>query len=131
MPERERNLEIVNRLWDAASRGELDPGLVFAEDVVWRTYGDSHVAGTFHGIEAMHRHLANTSASVDDMRSELLDVLAGDHGAVVVYRTVAMRGPKQMDSRIFLWLGIHDGVIRSVAAVPWDQAQDDAFWRLE
>ena len=46
-------------------------------------------------------------------------------------RVIASRGPKKLDGEFSLWLTIDEGVVRRVAAVPFDQAANDAFWRLE
>ena len=125
------NAGLARRLWRAASEGNPDPVLELDPKGVWRTYGVNPNAGEFHGIDAVLRYLASSGEGVEDMRSELLDVMASERGAVIHYRVRAERGPKQLDGEFFLWLRIQDGVVTEVAAVPFDQAAADAFWRLE
>lgn len=125
------NREIARRLWRAASQGDPEPVLEFDPEVVWRSYGASPAAGEYRGIDAVLHYLASTGEGVEALRSELLDVMAGERGAVIHYRVLAKRGPKELDAQFFLWLAIRDGVVHELTAVPFDQAANDAFWRLE
>jgi len=125
------NAAIARRLWRAAAAGDPEPFLEFDPKVVWRTHGTSANAGRFHGIDDMLRYLAGIGQSVEDMRSELIDVLASERAAVIHFRIRAERGPRRLDGEYFLWLGIDGGVVREVTAVPFDQAAADLFWRLD
>jgi ketosteroid isomerase-like protein len=125
------NAQVARSLWRAATQGDPDPVLEFDPHVVWRTWGSGANAGEFRGIDAVLRYLAASSDGVEDMRSELLDVLASERAAVIHYRVMAERGPKRLDGEYFLWLRIVDGVVEEVAAVPFDQAAAAAFWRLD
>lgn len=127
----ERHREIARRLWDAASTGDPDPVLQFHPQVIWRSYGSSPSAGTYRGIDEVLHYLSSSGESVEDMHSELVEILVSGLGAILHYRTSARRGPKQLECQFFLWLRIENGVVCEVAAVPWDQAANDAFWRLE
>jgi len=122
---------VARRLWAAASQGDPDPVLQFDPKIVWRTYGTGPNAGEFYGIDAVLQYLASAGEGVEDMRSDLIDVQASEQGAVILYRVTANRGPKRLDGRFSLWLSIDEGVVREVAAVPFDQAANDAFWALE
>jgi len=126
-----RNLAIARSLWRAATEGDPEPVLEFDPKVVWRTYGTSANAGEFHGLDAVLRYLASVGERAEDQRSDLIDVLASERAAVIHFRTVARRGPNVLDSQQFLWLRIEDGVVREVAAVPWDQAASAEFFRLD
>lgn len=124
-----RNVEIARRLWRAASEGDPKPLLEMAPDVVWRTYGTGPYAGEFVGMDAVLDYLSVTGQGADDMRSELVDIFASEQGAIILHRSEFRRGPKTLDGLYFLWLRIEDGVVREVAAVPWEQARAASFWQ--
>jgi ketosteroid isomerase-like protein len=123
-----QNVEVARRLWRAAAEGDPRPLLEMASDVVWRTYGSGPYAGEFVGIDAVLDYLSVSGQGADDMRSELIDIFASEHGAAILYRSVFQRGSKTLDTQYFIWLRIESGVVREVAAVPWEQARAQAFW---
>lgn len=123
------NLAIARRLWRGASDGDPHAMLDFDPKIVWRTYGTGPNAGLYHGMEAVLGYLASVAERSDQLRSELIDVLASENGAIIHYRTVFERGSKTLDTQYFLWLRIEDGVVVEAAAVPFDQAAADAFWK--
>ena len=127
----ETNLEVARKLWDSAAKGDPEGMQLLHPDVVWRTCGAGDHAGQYNGIDEVLLYLASTTGGVTDRVSELIDILASEDGAVIYYRMEAERGPRKSEGLFFLWMRIHDGVIREVAAVPWDQAGNDAFLRLD
>lgn len=131
MSRRDRNLEIAQRLWDAAAKGIPDEELSFHPDMVWRSFGQNPIAGTYYGVDEMLHYLAAVGEGVEEMRSDVLDILASDDGAAILYRVEAHRGPKKLDGLFLLWLRIEDDLVLEASAVAFDQAANDAFWRLE
>ena len=128
----EAHREVAERLWNAASQGDPEPLLeLFDEEVEWFTHGKNPQAGRHRGLPAVLRHLAASADSVDELRSELYDILASDEGAVIRCRVHGRRGPKELDGTYFLWLRIVEGRVVEVAAVPWSQWENDTFWNLE
>ena len=125
------NADLARRLWVAASQGDPGPVLEFHPKIVWRTYGHGPNVGEYHGIEEVLRYLAVANEAFDDMRSELLDILSSDRGAVIRYRLIVTRGKRRLETQFSLWLTIRDGVITEAAAVPFEDEKDDEFWRVD
>jgi ketosteroid isomerase-like protein len=125
------NAALARRLWTAASQGSPDPVVQLDPKIVWKSYGHGPEAGEFHGIDAVLEHLASFGAFVDDVRSELLEVLSNESGAVIRYRAFMTRGTKRLDCDYSLWLTIEDGVVKRAAMVPFEDETSDAFWRVD
>lgn len=127
----EANREIARRIWEAGSAGNPDPVLAFDPAVVWRTCGRGEHAREHHGIDGILGYFSGLGEGVSDSHSELINILASDDGAIIHYRVHAERGPKSLDGQFFLWLRIEAGAVSQAVVIPWDQAANDAFWRLE
>jgi ketosteroid isomerase-like protein len=125
------NADIARRLWAAASQGDTDPLLVFHPKIVWKTWGHGPNAGECHGLEQVFEYLARSNDAVEDMRSELIDILSSERGAVILYRMIVTRGSRRLDTRFSLWLTIEDGVVVRADAVPFEDEANDAFWRVD
>ncbi|MEE9607582.1 MAG: nuclear transport factor 2 family protein [Myxococcota bacterium] len=115
---RHPNAAIARRFWEAASRGDGD-GLreLMAPDVVWRAYGAGALTGEFRGCEAVIARLAGAGDIVDGLRSTLLDVYAGDRGAVLHYGVEAQRGSQQIEMERLLVCRILAGRIVQALSV--------------
>ena len=127
------NAALARRLWQAISEGDGSAlvGELLAPDVVWRSYGDNPLAGEAKGVEASLERLARIGENVDELRTELREVYAGEHGAVIWARTHAERGPKVLDGHLLVHLRIEGGHIVSASVVAMDQRRNDEFWRVE
>ena len=125
------NAALARRLWAAASQGAPDPLVQLDAKIVWKNYGHGPEAGEFHGIDAVLGHLANFGDFVDDVRSELLEVLSNESGAVIRYRAFMTRGTKKLQCDYSLWLKIQDGVVKRASMVPFEDDRSDAFWRVD
>ena len=128
------NLSLMRRLWDASARGDADAlSAGYAPDAVLRAYGGplSTVAGEFKGIEEIFDYLARAGETVDDLRSEMLEIYTSDGGAVIRYRTVATRGEKHLDMQYLYIAAIEPGRIVRATLVPMDQRRNDEFWRTQ
>jgi ketosteroid isomerase-like protein len=133
MADEHPNLALVHRLWDAGARGDADAiAALYAPDVVIVAHGAPSVfSGEFKGSDELLDYLAGIGESVDDLRSDLLDVYTNDRGAVVRYRIAAARGPKRLDMQFLYLLEIANGRIVEATIVPSDQRVNDEFWRTE
>jgi uncharacterized protein len=126
------NAGIARRMWDAASRGDAETLLrLYAADIVWHGYGSHPLSGEVKGAEAVLDLLARAGEDVDDLRSDALDILASERGAVIHYRLTAERGPKRLNTEVLMLLRIEGDRVTRVNVVPWDQASHDAFWQVE
>jgi ketosteroid isomerase-like protein len=122
----------MRRLWDASARGDADALRAgYAPDAVLRAYGGpvSPRAGEFKGIEEILDYLASAGETVDDLRSDILEIYTSDGGVVLRYRTVATRGDKHLDMQYLYIAAIEAGRIVRATLVPTDQRRNDEFWR--
>lgn len=133
MSDGDRHLELVKRLWNAGARGDADDlYAIYAPDAVLRSHGHQNpLAGEFKGVAEIIDFFARAGEIVEDLRSELLEFYTSARGAVMRYRTVATRGPKQLDIQYLFVFAIEDGRVVEATLVPTDQRAHDAFWRME
>ena len=117
-------------MFDAFAR--KDPfGLrgLFAEDAVWHVPGDSLMAGTYEGRDAIFRFLGRLPKETNGTYgSRLIDVLASDDRAAALYRAFGERNGDRLDLDQLLLFRIDGGLIREVLALPTDPAVFDSFW---
>lgn len=126
----ERNADVVRRLFDAFARRD-GFGLrgVFAEDAVWRVPGESVMAGTYEGREAIFRFLGRLPKETNGTyTSRLIDVLASDDRAAALYRASGERHGRRLDLDQLLLFQLRDGLLTDVLALPSDPATFEAFW---
>jgi uncharacterized protein len=126
------NALLARRLWEAFCDGDASAlEALLTPDVVWRYAGRNPFSGETKGVDASLERIARGAESVEEMRSELIDVFANDRGAVLWMRTHAERGPVVLDVDYLLLLRVADGRIYEVSSVPVDQRRNDEFWRLQ
>src|SRR5262245_54982197 len=126
------NLLLMRRLWEASARGDGEAVAAgYAPDAVLSAPGGPipPLSGEFKGKEQILDYLASWGEVVDDSRSEILDMYASDSGAVVRYRTLAMRGGRQLDMQFLYVAAIEAGRIVRATIVAMDQRRYDEFWR--
>jgi ketosteroid isomerase-like protein len=126
----ERNADVVRKLFDAFARRD-GFGLrgLFAEDAVWRVPGESAMAGTYEGREAIFRFLGRLPKETNrTYTSRLIDVLASDDRAAALYRASGERNGRRLDLDQLLLFQLRAGLVTEVLALPSDPAVFDAFW---
>ena len=127
---REANEQAVRRLFEAFARKD-GFGLrgLFAEDAVWRVPGDSVMAGTYEGRDAIFRFLGMLPKQTGGTyTSRLIDVLASDDRAAALYRATGRREGRTLDLDQVLLFRLEHGLIHDVLALPSDPAAFEVFW---
>jgi ketosteroid isomerase-like protein len=120
---------LVRRLWQAVARGDAATVAdVYAPDAVLRRVGCNPLAGEYKGHAAILAAMAEIGETVDDLQSELLEVLVGDSSAVLRYRMRALCGRHELDGECFLHLRVEGGRIVQAIEVPLDPERNDTFW---
>jgi ketosteroid isomerase-like protein len=124
------NEATVRRLFDAFDRQDAFAlRALFAEDAVWQVGGSSRVAGSFRGRREIVRFLGTLPRLTGGTyASRVIDVLASDERAAVLYRATGRRENRELDIDQLLLFTLRDGVVTEVLALPTDQAAFDAFW---
>jgi ketosteroid isomerase-like protein len=124
------NAQIARRLWEAISHGDVDAFLALTTpDVVWRARGENPFALETKGPAATLEFLANAGDAVDDIRMRVLDIFAGDHGAIVHYAMDAHRDRRSVAGELYLRLRIEGDRVAEAELIAADAAGNDAFWR--
>ena len=124
------NDAVVRRLFAAFERKDAF-GLreLFAVDAVWRVGGSSRLAGTYQGRREIVRFLGSLPRLTDGTyASRLIDVLASEDRAAVLYRATGQREGRALDIEQLLLFTLRDGVVIDVLALPSDQKAFDLFW---
>lgn len=103
----------------------------FADDAVWHLGGSSRLAGTYRGRREIVRFLGSLPRLTDGTyASRLIDVLASDERAAVLYRATGRREGRELDIDQLLLFTLRDGVVTEVLALPSDQSAFDEFWGM-
>jgi uncharacterized protein len=124
------NATIVRKLFAAFERKDAF-GIrdLFAADAVWNVGGSSRLAGTYRGRREIVRFLGSLPRLTDGTySSRLIDVLASDARAAVLYRATGRREGRELDIDQLLLLTLRDGAVVEVLALPSDQSAFDTFW---
>ena len=123
------NLVIARRLWDAIARADA-PALreLMSEKTVWRMPGDSLVAGTYVGADAVLHFMARVGELTDDLHSDLVDIFVSERGAVLRYAIHAIRGTRSLDIEHLFMIRIVEGRITEAVFAPIDQQRYDRFF---
>jgi ketosteroid isomerase-like protein len=124
------NAALVRSLFDAFARKDgLAVRDLFAEEAVWRVGGRSVLAGTYRGRREIVRFLGSLPRLTGGTySSELIDTLASETRAAVLYRARGEREGRTLDIDQVLLFRIRDGRIADVQALPGDPVAFDAFW---
>lgn len=124
------NETLVRRIFEAFARKEgfALRGL-FREDAVWTVPGHGVMAGTYFGREEIFRFLALLLKETDGTyASKLIDVMASDKRAAVLYRAQGRRRGAELYLDQVLLFRIEDGLVQEVLALPSDPDAFEAFW---
>ena len=126
----DENGRLVRRLFDAFERKDAFVlRELFAEDASWCVGGASRLAGIYRGRREIIRFLGSLPRLTDGTySSRLIDVLASDARAAVLYRATGRREGRSLDIDQLLLFEIRDGCVVDVLALPSDQRAFDEFW---
>lgn len=126
----EANAELVRRIFGAFERKQgFALRDVFAPDATWIVPGESAMAGTYRGREAIFRFLGRLPKETGGTYgSRLLDVLASETRAAAFYRASGARNGHMLDLDQVLLFRIEGGLVHEALALPSDPAVFDAFW---
>jgi ketosteroid isomerase-like protein len=98
------HLTLARTLWSAAADGDAEAlGLLFDEDVCWRTIGLNPLSGEYRGPEEVLDFLAQVGEASDEFSSQLGSVYVNDEG-------------------------VRNSLIVEALTVPVDQRTNDQFW---
>jgi ketosteroid isomerase-like protein len=123
------NLVIARRLWDVIARADASALRdLMSDKTVWRMPGDSLVAGTYVGADAILHFMARVGELTDDLHSDLIDIFVSERGAVLRYAIHAIRGPRSLDIEHLFMIRVVGGRITEAVFAPVDQQRYDRFF---
>jgi ketosteroid isomerase-like protein len=102
---------------------------LFAEDATWHVPGESVMAGTHVGREAIFTFLGRLpKETAGTYSSRLIDVLASDERAAALYQASGERGGVRLELEQLLLFTFRDGLVQTVLALPTDPSTFEMFW---
>jgi uncharacterized protein len=126
------NVGHIRQLFDAFGAGDVATirGLI-PDDAVWHFPGrHGQLAGTHRGRDAIFAFLLKVQAlSEATFHLDLVDVLANDNNAVVLFRGHGSRGGQTLDNPTCLRMRLEYGRIAEVWEFVWDLYAVDDFWK--
>lgn len=126
-----RRLTVVEDLYHAISVGNLDDAArCFTADAQWQMPGNSRLAGTYKGRQAIKdEFLARFGPlSGHTFRAELIDVAEGAQYVIAVQRATGTQGSVQLEITGCQLISFEDERIKEVRGHYSDQYALDEFW---
>ncbi len=114
-----------------AKRDAMAVEAVLAEDVVWHFPGQTGLlAGDHFGRQAVFEFLFKVvELTGDTFDLEVIDVLASEDRAAVLFRGHAKRSGRTLDNPTCLVLSIHNGTVTELWEYVWDLSHVEEFWK--
>jgi ketosteroid isomerase-like protein len=124
------NLALVRGLFEAFARGDLETVAAgFSPDATWRTPGQSRLAGTFRGRDAVMEQLGKAGELSDGgYRVEIRDLMAGAGRVGAYYTGTATRRGRTGSFDIVALYAVADRLVTEVVVAPLDLYAFDLFW---
>ncbi len=123
--------EIVRRGYRAFNEADIATiNELWADDVTWTTPGESTVAGTARGKDAVLAQYGRYGGETNGtFRAELKAVLEGDDGRVIgLHHNSARRADRQLDTDCCIVFEVENGKIASGTEHFLDLYNWDKFW---
>lgn len=124
------NARIAREAWEAISRGDVE-ALLRALDpkVVWHaTARGTPWFGTHRGAESVVDYLARVGEASEFFQATLVDVLASDDRALLVFHASFRRAGRVAELDYLLLGRIVDGRVAEMWTTPLDPGTIEAFW---
>jgi len=125
------NEELVRRFHGAQQRGDAAVLVdLLADDVVWHVPGRNLLSRNYVGKSEVIGFWGRVrELSSGTVRSELIDVMGGEHFGVAIVRVFAEREGKSLDGSLQAWAyRINAGKITEFWFMVEDRYAVDAFW---
>lgn len=123
------NEDLVRRGYQAFQQQDLDTlNEVFADDITWKSLGNTPLSGEFHGKQEVFGLFARIPELTDSFSMDIHDVLANEDHAVGLVKVQIGRGSNRMEGNAVHIYHVDDGKVTSAWIVQEDQAAWEDFW---
>lgn len=124
------NEELLRKGYDAFANMDIETiAGIFAEDVVWHSFGESPFSGDFKGQQEVFGVFAQIPQKTESFSQEIHDVLANDDHAVALVKTnVTVNGKSASFDAAHIY-HMADGKVTEAWIVPADQAAAAEIWK--
>jgi uncharacterized protein len=120
---------LARRAWQAVSRGDREElAALVASDVVWHATAPHPWFGDHPGLEGAFDFLAQLGAAVEVFDATLLDVLASDERALVLFHVSAQRGGARLETDYVMIARVSGGRIVEIWTAALNARAVEAFW---
>lgn len=123
--------DVVQRGYQAFNEADVDTmNRLLKDDVTWTTPGESTVAGTARGKEAVLAQFGRYGGETNGtFQAQLHAAFESEDGRVVgLHRNVAERDGKKLDTMCCIVFEVEDGEIKSGTEHFFDLYNWDQFW---
>ena len=111
------------------SRADVEAlGTILAPDIVWHATGAAPWRGDHRGIDAVLDYLAGVGEHSEVFDARVLDVLASDERALIVFQVNLEHEGRKLVLDYLLLASIRDGLTREVWTSPLDPIALAEFW---
>jgi ketosteroid isomerase-like protein len=123
------HVETARRFWLSVAKGDA-AGIheLLSPDVRWRTHSAGDLSGEIEGAEDVIAMLARSGELVEELRSDLIDILVSERGVTMLYHVSAERSGQRLETDVVLIARIVEGRIEDVQTVPVDADANRRFW---
>lgn len=125
------NTDLIRRGYRAFNEADVEAlQMILADDVTWTTPGESTVAGTARGRNAVLTQFGRYAGETDGtFKADLLDVCEGDGGRVIaIHHNTGTRNGTKLETRCCIVFDIRDGQVASGTENFFDLYNWDQFW---
>lgn len=124
------NARIAREAWEAISRGDVEALLrALDPNVVWHaTARGTPWFGTHRGADSVVDYLARVGEASEFFQATLVDVLASDDRALLVFHASFRRAGRVAELDYLLLGRIADGRVAEMWTTPLDAGTIEAFW---
>ena len=124
------NVDRARRAWQAVACGDREPlRELWDEKVVWHVNSRlGPFAGDWRGLDAVFDLLAGIGEFLEAFDARLVDVLASEDHAVIVFRANVVRGEQRAEIEYILLSRIEGGKTVEIWTTPLDQSAAELIW---
>ncbi|MFH1373832.1 MAG: nuclear transport factor 2 family protein [bacterium] len=130
MTQKERNEELIRRLYRSLADGKFDEYYQYlSDDITYYAAGDCFASGVHKGKEQLRKIGYTTFKETNGThRVELKQIVATDSHVAVIDKWTATRKEKTIDMDNLIVYTVENGMVREIREFIGDEKIHDEFW---